>query len=112
MGCCGESDYVKSVRKRQKVQKVVVPKVLQDQTIVFPEQAPELEGYKSDPEHPNRLLPDGPCCKKRDNMLVLNQDGTYEPFNICLHPTHWKRHQRVTIRDCHACPVRECFKDT
>jgi hypothetical protein len=103
-GCRQNNSKVTAQLKPEQDQPLVYP----DGTIHYAHEAPEIPGYKRDPNDPTKLKPavDAPCGY-RISGIMLDKDGTFTMNHVCNHsecPLRWKR---VTLEDCADCDHRE-----
>lgn len=63
-----------------------------------------IDGYSVDPENPQHLVCEMPACGQRMTGVMLQQDGTYQPFHHCLGNCEHKGTQ-VDLAKCSGCPL-------
>jgi len=74
--------------------------------IVYPGPAPEIKGYRHDPNDSRRLLPLWPRCVSRRTRILLRQDGAYQIANVCGNAQHEEYRLDVSPDDCTGCSFR------
>lgn len=74
------------------------------------EPPPEIEGYERDPGNAWVFRPLYPECETRSRVPQLKRCGSYNVIMLCTNQECPLSQQKVSVRDCQACPFRQALK--